>query len=279
VTGTVFWSRGPDPTMVLPAGTTVPPLPYLLVLLAAVAAVAWALSHREPPVTAATVLALAPWMVAGATTYVTYQLELVPAAIAPFTGSPAVYATAFVAAGTVWLLADHLTTQPWGALAVAGALATVPSTIAAVLSADALTPLVPAAALLAAVAVALGYRWIATTRAPTLAATGPAGALVVFGQALDGFTTTLGVAHLGFGEQTPLSRLLIEAMANYPAPLVGAGWLFCLVKLALGVGVVWLLAPTVDRRPREGYLLLALVAAVGLGPGAHNLLLFTVTAP
>ncbi|MFB6105112.1 MAG: DUF63 family protein [Halobacteriaceae archaeon] len=265
--------------MVLPAGTTVPPLPYLVVLLGAVAVVGWAIVRVDPPVTEWTVLAAAPWMVAGATTYVTYQLDLVPTPIEPFTGSPAVYGAAFVLAGTVWLVADRLADRPLFVLATAGVLATIPSTIAAVLAASDLTPVVPLAALGAATVLTGGYHWRVTRRGHSLAVAGTAGTLVVFGQALDGFTTTLGVAHLGFAEQTPLSRLLIEATAGIPAPLVGAGWLFLLVKLALGVGVVWLLAPTVDRRPREGYLLLLVVAAVGLGPGAHNLLLFTVTSP
>ena len=52
--------------------------------------------------------------------------------------------------------------------------------------------------------------------------------------------------------------------------------MFVTVKIALAVFVTWLLADTVRERPREGYLFCALVAAVGLGPGAHNLILFTV---
>ena len=60
------------------------------------------------------------------------------------------------------------------------------------------------------------------------------------------------------------------------AEVLGTVWLFVLVKIALATVVVTFLAESVRERPREGYLLLALVAAVGLGPGAHNLLLFTV---
>jgi uncharacterized membrane protein len=46
--------------------------------------------------------------------------------------------------------------------------------------------------------------------------------------------------------------------------------------VALATGVVLLLTDYVEEAPREGVLLLGLVAAVGLGPGAHNLVLFTV---
>jgi uncharacterized membrane protein len=48
------------------------------------------------------------------------------------------------------------------------------------------------------------------------------------------------------------------------------------VKLGLAAGVVVLLSEYVAEEPRQGTLLLGLVAAVGLGPGAHNLVLFTV---
>jgi uncharacterized membrane protein len=51
-----------------------------------------------------------------------------------------------------------------------------------------------------------------------------------------------------------------------------------LVKLGLGAGIAALLTGSVREAPREGRLLLAFVAAVGLGPGAHNLLLFAITS-
>lgn len=265
--------------MVLPAGTTIPPLPYLLALIGSLVVVGALLVRRDPPVTDVTVLALGPWMVAGAAAYVTYQLDIVPDPLAPFASSPAVYGTAAVIAGAVWLLADEYTAVPVRILGFVGALAALPPTAAALFAAPRLTPVIPLISLGASAVLTLAYMVIADAYLRPLATTGYAGVLVVFGQTLDGLTTTLGVAHLGFGEQTPLSRLLIEATAGIPAPFLGAGWLFLLVKLALGVGVVWLLAPTVERQPRQGHLLLAVVAAVGLGPGAHNLLLFTVTTP
>nr|NIS28553.1 DUF63 domain-containing protein [Actinomycetota bacterium]NIU64024.1 DUF63 domain-containing protein [Actinomycetota bacterium]NIW25823.1 DUF63 domain-containing protein [Actinomycetota bacterium]NIX20692.1 DUF63 domain-containing protein [Actinomycetota bacterium] len=58
------------------------------------------------------------------------------------------------------------------------------------------------------------------------------------------------------------------------AELLGVGWLFVAVKLGVAGAVVWLFADFVEDDPRQGYLLLAVVAAVGLGPGVHNLLLY-----
>ncbi|PHQ46458.1 DUF63 domain-containing protein, partial [Halorubrum sp. C3] len=49
----------------LPAGTTLPPAPHLLVVLLAIGAVVAALRRRRPRVTARRVLALAPWMALG----------------------------------------------------------------------------------------------------------------------------------------------------------------------------------------------------------------------
>jgi uncharacterized membrane protein len=49
------------------------------------------------------------------------------------------------------------------------------------------------------------------------------------------------------------------------------------VKLVLVGGVVVLFADYIEDEPTEGYLLLGFIAAVGLGPGVHNLLLFAVT--
>ena len=61
-------------------------------------------------------------------------------------------------------------------------------------------------------------------------------------------------------------------------PVLGDGWLFLLVKLVVATAVVWLFAAYVRETPAEGFLLLGFVAAMGLGPAAHNLLLFSVAA-
>jgi len=72
----------------------------------------------------------------------------------------------------------------------------------------------------------------------------------------------------------------MEFAAHLPTePYLGVGWLFVLVKVALVAVVVVLLADYVREVPGEGYLLLGLVAAVGLGPGVHNVLLFVASNP
>jgi uncharacterized membrane protein len=268
---------------VLPTGFALPPLPYLAAVAAAVLAVGAGLRRERPPVTSRTVLAFAPWMALGSALYVCFQLGVYPDSIAPLFGSPIVYASTAAVAGATWLAARR-TGRPLRALAaVGGVLAVLP--VAAALQhgyeAGSLNFPWPLAAVAAAVVLA-GVTWVALReiRPADAAAVGWAGVLAVFGHALDATSTAVGVDVLGFGEQTPLSAAIMHFAAGLPTePFLGVSWLFVLVKLALAGGVVALLADYVREVPGEGYLLLALVAAVGLGPGVHNVLLFVASNP
>jgi uncharacterized membrane protein len=271
---------------VLPSGFALPPLPYLAAVAAAAVAVGAGLRRERPTVDARVVLAFAPWMVLGSSLYVCYQLALFPAAVAPLFGSPVVYASTFAVAGATWLAARHagpsVPTIP--ALAAAGAVLAVLPTGAAFhrgWSEQTLTVAWPLAAVVAAGVHTAGTWAVVVRLRPDDAATvGAAGVLAVFGHALDATSTGVGVDVLGFGEQTPLSAAIMEFAATLPTePVLGVGWLFVLVKLALAGGVVVLLADYVRDVPAEGYLLLAVVAAVGLGPGAHNVVLFVAANP
>jgi uncharacterized membrane protein len=271
---------------VLPTGFALPPLPYLGAVAAATVAVLAGLRRERPAVDARTVLALAPWMVLGSSLYVCYQLALFPEAVAPFFGSPVVYATTFAVAGATWLAARRAgsaaPTLP--ALAAVGAvLAVLPITAALYWgwTEASLTVAWPLGAVVAA-AVLTAATWavVARVRPEDASTVGAAGVLAVFGHALDATSTTVGIDVLGYGEQTPLSAAIIEFAHGLPTePLLGTGWLFVLVKLALAGGVVALLADYVRDIPSEGNALLGVVAAVGLGPGAHNVVLFIAANP
>ncbi|RLM63794.1 DUF63 family protein [Halorubrum sp. Atlit-8R] len=264
----------------LPAGTTLPPLPHLLAVLLATGGVVAALRRRRPRVTARRVLALAPWMALGSAAHVLYVVDALPPLLAPFAGSPTVYLTVGALAGAAWLAADAARPDRVAAtLAAAGALCLVPVVAVAVG-----TGISPVGARWSTVALALtvpvaGAAWAGLTRLrPEAAVTGSVGALAVFGHALDGVSTAVGTTQLGFGERTPLSRVLLEVGGLPSLPVIGEGWLFLLVKLAVASAVVWLFAAYVRETPAEGYLLLGFVAAMGLGPAAHNLILFSVAA-
>lgn len=274
---------------VLPSDFALPGLPYLVGLLLTAGVVVAALSRRRPPVTESTVAALAPWMAAGGGMYALYQVDAVPSVVAPLFGSPAVYLTVAIVAGAVWALAADRDAHGWGVtttpgiLAVAGSallLATLAAAAGWALSSPASGasrggPLLSALILLAAGLVAAPI-WAGMDRVGEVSAVGAVGLIALFGHALDGVSTAVGYDVLGFGEQTPLSAFVIGVGASVSPSWAGAGWLFVVVKVALAAAVVHLFEDYVRQDPTEGYLLLGLVVAVGLGPGFHNLVLFAI---
>ncbi|MWV64196.1 DUF63 family protein [Halorubrum sp. JWXQ-INN 858] len=264
----------------VPAGTTLPPAPYLVVVLLAVGAVALAVRRRPPTVTRRHVLGLAPWMVLGSTLHVLYVVGALPPVLAPFAGSPTVYLTVASLAGATWLAAESIDAARGrvpASLAGVGFALLVPVVAAATLGGVSRPGAFWSAVALAATLPVAALTWGALIRTiPETRVTGSVGALAVFGHALDGVSTAVGVSQLGFGERTPLSRWILELGGVPPLPVLGEGWVFLLVKLAVASVVVWLFAEYVRESPAQGSLLLGFVAAVGLGPGAHNLLLFAV---
>lgn len=271
--------------MVLPEGFALPPLLYVIGLLAAVGGVGYALYRRAPRVDDQHVLGLAPWMAVGSCLHVHYVIGSLPAALAPLAGTPAVYVTVAALAGGVWLAADQAVASP-GESAVPAALfgvgvALLMPVVAAALwvgrTDGGLVLAWPVGALVASLpltaALWLGLR----TVNDSVRVTGAVGLLAVFGHVLDGVSTAVGIDVLGFGERSPLSRLVFEAAGRLPtADLLGTGWLFVVVKAALAGFIVSLFVEFVEEDPTQGYLLLGFIAAVGLGPGVHNLLLFVV---
>lgn len=271
--------------MVLPDGFAFPPLPYLLPLLLAVGVTIWLLWRAEPSISERTIVSLTPWMVVGAGFNALHKVpdSPVPNVIAPLFGTPAVYLTTFVLAGAIWLLSLHRLRIPVPRALAGTGLAGVALVLLVALwygiQHDSLRLFWPFLALVIAV-ILTGLLWAATQFFyPDVAIiTGAVGVLTLFAHALDSVSTAVGIDVLNFGEQTPLSRAILEIAQSIPvADSLGVGWLFVLVKLAIAEFVVLLFADYVADEPTEGYLLLGVVAAVGLGPGAHNLILFAIT--
>ncbi|AQL43477.1 hypothetical protein BV210_12585 [Halorientalis sp. IM1011] len=270
---------------VLPEGLVVPALPYLFGLAVAGIAVGAVLSIRRPPVTQRLVVAFTPWMTAGAAVHVLYQLQLIPGAqplppvIAPLFGAPTVYVTTFLVAGAIWagLAVAERAVPP--TLAATGGFATLAGAALVWRTATVqgtFEPVVPLAALLASVVVAVAtYALLDRTRPTVTARTGTLGAVTVFGHALDGVSTAVGVDLLGSGERSPIPAAIMEFAGSLPtASVIGKGWLFVLVKLLIAAAILVLFADFVEEDPAQGNAALGVVAAVGLGPGTHNLLLF-----
>lgn len=271
----------------LPSGLVVPPLPYAVGLLVATVAVLAVLVRRRPAVTEHTVVAFAPWMVVGGAAHALEQAEVVPDALAPLATAPAVYLTTLVVTAAVWVVAIRRAAgdqdRATRSLAVVGVAAlaallvvayahAVPRVGPVALALPILLPLA-GAVLTAPVAALVRRRW----RTPAKQV-GLAGLVALFGHALDGVSTAVGVDVIGTGERSPLPRAIMEFAGTLPtAPFLGRGWLFVVVKLVVAVAVVLLLAGYVEEEPAEGNLLLTVVAAVGMGPAANNVFLFLLT--
>ena len=261
--------------MVLPDGFALPPLLYLLPLLAATAAVVTLLVRERPTVRESTVLSFVPWMITGAAAHVIEVIGTAPPALAPLLGTPSVYISTFVLAGAIWALADERV------LTITGMVAALCSVGAVLVMGDrygAISLFWPLLALVVSIVLTAGV-WMLFRRVFPVAAetTAVVGLLVVFGHVLDGISTAIGIDALEVHERSPLPRAIMGVAETLPtAEVIGVGWLFVLVKLVLACGLVWLMTEYVEDAPSEGFLLLALIAAVGLGPGVHNLLLFAV---
>ncbi len=267
---------------VLPEGFALPPLPYLVVLVAGVVAVSVGATRRDPALDGRHVLAFVPWILAGSCVHALYVVDALPPLLGPLGGTPAVYLTVAVVGGVAWLatdagLDDETAPRALGFAGLAAFVAPCAAGIAVGLARGTFAPFWSAVALAVSLVVGAAAWWLLRRVAPGVEVAGSVGALAVVGHALDGVSTAVGIDILGFGERTPLSRVIIEVAAALPtADVIGAGWLFVVVKLVVASVVVVLLADLMREDPREGSLLLGFVAAVGLGPGAHNLLLFAI---
>lgn len=265
--------------MVLPAGTQLPGVGLALALGVAAAAVALAARRVRPRVDARVVQAMVPWMVLGAAVHVAWVTDVLPPQLAAVGAVPTVYVAVAIAAAAVLTVASRsgapaVVTAVVGLAATLGVLgwwlAQVPLAGAGRLGLLAGT-VVAALVVTVGVLVAIERVWGPLQMAPQVAT------VVVGGHLLDAASTAVGVDLLGYTERTPLSQLLLQVAAALPiTEAVGVTWLFVLVKLTLVVVIVRLFDPGVRAAPTQTHLLLLLVAAVGLGPGVHNLLLYLV---
>lgn len=275
--------------MVLPEGFILPPWYILLPLVVLLVGNVALLLVIKPPVLDKTVLAFAPWMILGATLHVLYKIEAFPAPIDVLFSAPTVYVTTAIVGLAVWiggtfLYAAGLQRSAERFLGLVGtilclAFVGVSLYIGWVLGDfDPITAFWPVVAVIVTgIIAALAWFALSLWFTEVAAITSVTGAFVVVSHTLDGVSTAIGFDFLGAGEEVPASRFILETAASLPtAEYIGAGWLFVLVKVALALVVVGLFTSYVDEQPDQARVLLAIVAAVGLGPGFHNLLLFAV---
>ncbi|AFZ72361.1 DUF63 family protein [Natronobacterium gregoryi] len=272
--------------MVLPEGFVLPPWYLLVPILAVLGGVLALLWELEPPVTDRTVVAFVPWMLFGATLHVLYRTGAYPETVEVLFTSPGVYLITAIVAGAAWILGIFLQEgglQPTSERVV-GITGTGFFAVFAMLAigrswgAGTFEPFWPVIAVVASgIVTALAWLALGLWFTDVAATTGATGALVVFGHTLDGISTAIGYDVLGAGEEVPLSRMILETGSALPtAEYIGGGWLFVLVKVGLALAILGLFREYVEEAPRQARTILALVAAIGLGPGVHNTLLFVV---
>ena len=273
--------------MVFPEGFALPPLGYSLALAVALVVVLLGIIRDDPAVTPWTIMAFVPWMAAGGALHVLTVQEIVTEPLAHLLGTPAVYVFTAIVGGASWLLArrmplDDVVSRPIPTIVgVLGCVALAVPTVAILatgLEHGTLSPGWPAVALVVSVVLS-AIVWVATARVlpEVVSTTRVVGFVLVFAHVLDAISTTVGIDILGGVERSPLPRYIMDAAGMLPtAGVIGTGWAFVVVKIAISVGLLWLFAPFVRESPRQAYLLLGALAAVGLGPGVHNLLLFTI---
>lgn len=276
---------------VLPSGFGLPPLPYVVGLILGTLIVGVLLVALRPEVSSWDVLALGVWMAVGSTWHALAVLEVVPTWAGHLFGAPAVYLTTFIVLGGLWLVATvGATAEVFSSTSrILGGVGTLVWIVSmgyllqlglSDASGYGLDPFWPVVGLFVSVLVAaVAFIALALVYTEAVAATGRVGAFVVFAHTLDGVSTAVGVDVLGTGEQTPLPRLIMGVAADLPtAEHFGVGWLFVLTKIVLALVVVAVFADYVKESPSRGRIALALMAAVGFGPGVFNLLLFLMTA-
>ncbi|WP_418284729.1 DUF63 family protein [Halorubrum sp. DTA46] len=137
---------------------------------------------------------------------------------------------------------------------------------------------------IATVSAAVTWK-LATAYEPTIRqGTGFAGALIIWGHAVDGVANVIGLnwmpALTGTSNLVPkhvVNALIVDWTGRLlPASVVaviGDAWPFLLVKLAAATFVVWVFnGEMFEESPRYTILLLITVIAVGLGPGTRDML-------
>lgn len=262
-------------------------------LLLAVAVITFLIYSERPAVNRRTVVAFVPWMVAASALYVFSSMVQYPSLVRPLVGARGAYFSTYLVLGSAWFamlqfsggaatddMADYISAMGFGTATVLVAFVLLHADTIAVTRLAWLL-VVPVAAGFAgfAVLLLLGLWYI---DAPAYA--GVAGGLVVFGQTLEAVSTAFGLGLFGAIGHTYLSWKVLDWVVAFGVTeflpvdnqlLVWAcGYIW--VKIALATVAVVALTRLVRERPSWGYLLLGLVAAVGITRGVTNIFLIAV---
>lgn len=245
----------------------------------------------RPSLRQGTVLAMIPWMVAGAATHALHTVGAYPDQFALLFGREAIYFTTFIVTGMVWAMmetassfqrttgtdAQYLTAAGTGA-----AVSTVGAVVVYGFGAELESVLVAVGALVGALAIAaLSFVVLSYVYPKAVIETGVLGGVLVFGHVLDGTTTVVAVDVQGIPVNYEVGRRIVDFATTLPTyDVLGAAWLLVVIRLVLAVvvvaGIAQLLSRYLKGRETLGYAFLGLVAAFGIGPGVHHLLILMI---
>lgn len=276
----------------------IPSLTHSISLLVGTAVLLSLLYASRPPVTQRIALSFVPWIVSGGALHVFYRLgeqtgrQIYPDTIEPLFSAPAVYLTTFLGMGIIWTVSamivprerqDSRVPQYLGATGIGVMTPLVGLVIWQGLD-PAIAPMKPVEPILGLIAAFVltfvVYFLIGAWRTYVIAQARYVGALVIFAHLFDGVTTAIGVDLLDAGERSALPKMIMDFAAGLPtAEFIGTGWLFVVVKLLLASGIVIVFSDYVTEEPTRGNLFFVIVAAVGLGPAAHNFFMFILSIP
>lgn len=148
-------------------------------------------------------------------------------------------------------------------------------------------PIITVLTLLFATLSTAGVWGLIRTFAPQInEGTGYMGAVIIWGQAVDGVSNVIGldwydelvpVATADLQPKHPVNKFVQDFMGQVQpesmTAIVGDAWAFLLVKLVAAVFVVWVFDDQIfEESPRFTFMLLLAVLAVGLGPGTRDML-------
>lgn len=233
------------------------------------------------------VFASTPWIVSTGGFYALKQAGAFPPSISPFFEFPVLYATLYVLFLWIWLGALSVSTATPHPTQIARIIFTSGSVLVAIVflvgsqfgvssgTLEVFWPMVMV--VLAGAITAVTWRVLGRVESG-VSTTGRFGPLVLFSHTLDAVSTAVGIAVLGMTERNPISALVIDATADFPVVEVfGPAGGFVVMKILLAGGIVRLFSETAHDDSVTGALILEGVAATGLAPGVHNIVLFSVT--
>ncbi|MFL2521396.1 MAG: DUF63 family protein [Halobacteriales archaeon] len=268
---------------ILPSDFGIPSAPYLIGILICAGIIAMVLWKCEIRIDEDIIISLIPWMAFGAGLRVVGVMGLKEygklESISFLLGNPTVYITTFVILGCVWSVVLLLKRDQIAEKILMGSGLIGFGTTMVVLSREGWTnPAWSIVGLVVALVVSI-LVWEAVKRksAEIPKVLGSTGLLVIIGQTLDGTSTAIGIDILNFKEQTPISQMILDIGASLPvANIIGVSWLFVCVKIVLAIALVFLFVDYTKEKPLYARILLIVMIAIGIGPGMHNLILYSV---